>query len=402
MKILFLPLFRMPSGHHRVADALMDTIQRRTKKIECKKVDLLSYSNKKFEKMISSLYLTWIYHTPQTYDWSYKHFAYTRSHKHCSFRGFEHYFLHYLKKLLHEEKPDLVVCSHGFPSLLMSRLKQKGIVHIPVINAYTDFFMNDIWGREGIDYHFVPNLEVKNQMVKNYGIDERKIMVTGIPVHETFLKPGKAKEKNEKKKVLIAGGSSGLGNIAGFIQHTMPSGPFEYVILCGKNHRLYEKIQQMHLPHVTALPYMSSRGDMNTLYNSVDAIVTKPGGVTVSEALKKGLPIFVHSYLPGQEYINLQYLKDHHLVYEVQMNDQLEKQIAQVLGSDIEKARWERARKAYLAEQDMASTNLMYNFLSAVAQEGAHINKYHDMSWPPGFIGKLKKYAKKLPISGNV
>ncbi|WKB36271.1 hypothetical protein QS257_03490 [Terrilactibacillus sp. S3-3] len=102
MKILFLPLFRMPSGHHRVADALMDTIQRRTKKkkIECKKVDLLSYSNKNFEKkMISRLYLTWIYHTPQTYDWAYKHFAYTRSHKHCSFQGFEHYFLHYLKKI---------------------------------------------------------------------------------------------------------------------------------------------------------------------------------------------------------------------------------------------------------------------------------------------------------------
>ncbi|WKB36272.1 hypothetical protein QS257_03495 [Terrilactibacillus sp. S3-3] len=166
-----------------------------------------------------------------------------------------------------------------------------------VINAYTDFFMNDIWGREGIDYHFVPNQQVKEQMVKHYGIDERKIMVTGIPVHETFLKPDKVKEKGRKKKVLIAGGSSGLGNIVGFIKHTKHSGLFEYVILCGKkNHHLYETIGQMHLPHVKALPYISSREEMNNLYNSVDAIVTKPGGVTVSEALKKGLPIFIHFF----------------------------------------------------------------------------------------------------------
>ena len=50
------------------------------------------------------------------------------------------------------------------------------------------------------------------------------------------------------------------------------------------------------LDHIKPLPYLSSRSEMNKLYEEVDAIVTKPGGVTISEALRKRLPIFVHSF----------------------------------------------------------------------------------------------------------
>ena len=56
---------------------------------------------------------------------------------------------------------------------------------------------------------------------------------------------------------------------------------------------------------------------MNELYSMADAIITKPGGVTISEALKKGLPIFIHSALPGQEEINLKLLKKLKLVHEL-------------------------------------------------------------------------------------
>ena len=67
---------------------------------------------------------------------------------------------------------------------------------------------------------------------------------------------------------------------------------------------------------------------MNKLYDQVDAIVTKPGGVTVSEALRKRLPIFVHSVLPGQEQINLQFLKSQKLVFELDPKKVIGKTIA--------------------------------------------------------------------------
>ena len=56
---------------------------------------------------------------------------------------------------------------------------------------------------------------------------------------------------------------------------------------------------------------------MNALYESVDAIITKPGGVTISECLYKKIPIFIYHELPGQEEVNLQNLKNWGLVYHL-------------------------------------------------------------------------------------
>lgn len=402
MKILFLPLFKMPSGHHRVADALIGMIENRTSKVTCVKVDLLSYSNETLEKLVSGTYLKWIGHTPKTYDWAYKHFAYTKKHDHCSFRGLEHYFLSKLQKLLDEERPDVVVCTHGFPSLLMSRLKNKGIVQMPVINVYTDFFINDIWGRDSIDYHLVPNLNVKKQMVENYGLNEHSIFVTGIPIHEAFIRSAHKKHKNAIKTILVAGGSSGLGDITGLVKKSNPNSGFKYTVLCGKNEQLYNELTDLNDPRIEPLPYMSSREEMNELYDRVDAIITKPGGVTVSEALQKRIPIFVHSTLPGQEDINLQFLKENHLIYELNREHHFEEQMSRVLNDDLEQKKWERAINKYFMEKQMGSAQSLYNFMMANVAEGYELNRNtKTITIKRGFVSKIKKYAKKMSLSGN-
>ncbi|GGE34194.1 putative glycosyltransferase YkoN [Pullulanibacillus camelliae] len=406
MKILFLPLFNMPSGHHRVADALIGIIKKRTDKIECRKVDVLSYSSKFIEKAVSEVYLKWIKHTPNTYDWAYKHFAYTPSHKHCSFKGMEHFFLNKVEELLQEERPDVVVCTHGFPSLLMSRLKNKGRCHIPVINVYTDYFINDIWGRQGIDYHFVSTPAVKTQMIEQYGISPETIFVTGIPIHETFLSLSKVKKRNRNrsrtKSILVAGGSSGLGDITGLLAHSDPSLDYHYIILCGKNEELYQSLKELQDPRLTPLPYIASREEMNQLYDQADAIMTKPGGVTITEALRKGLPIFIHSALPGQEAVNMQYLKENYLVYELDHNASFEGQIAAILDNDIEVRRWQRAVETYFNSLQILHPNVMFDFLYDRALEGEYLNEIYQVSTTKkGFIRMLKKYAKKLSLSSN-
>jgi len=404
MKILFLPLFNMPSGHHHVADALIGMTNNRSDKIECRKVDILSYSSKRIEKAVSEIYLKWIKHMPHTYDWAYKHFAYTASHKHRSFWGMERFFLSKVELLLQEERPDVVVCTHGFPSLLMSRLKNKGRCHIPVINVYTDYFINDIWGRQGIDYHFVATSEVKKQMVEQYGLNEESIFVTGIPIHEIFLSSNSMKRRNKShsKTILVAGGSSGLGDIAGLLIHSDPDVNYHYIILCGNNEVLYQSLKDIQNPQLEPLPYITSRADMNRLYDRVDAIITKPGGVTISEALRKRLPIFVHSSLPGQEAVNMQYFKERHLVYELDHRDSFEKQIATILNNDIEIRRWQRAVQTYFDNLHVFHPYALFEFLYDRALEGQYLNEiYQIVKTKRGFIRTLKKYAKKLSLSDN-
>ena len=186
-KILFFPLLRMPSGHHQVADTIAEYFKNRNSKIVCKKIDLLSAWNPMVEKVITRTYLEWIHHSPKTYAWVYKKMAHT-SEKQRSYYYYDFLFLKKMKQIITKEKPDLIICTHGFPSYFLSRLKQHNQCPIPVINVYTDFFINDVWGREEIDYHFVPSEKVKNDLMIKDGISESQIFVTGIPIGEQFIK----------------------------------------------------------------------------------------------------------------------------------------------------------------------------------------------------------------------
>jgi processive 1,2-diacylglycerol beta-glucosyltransferase len=366
-KILFLPLLQMQSGHHQVAEALMDLLKNHTDDILVKKVDLLSYANKSLEKMITTGYLKWIRFAPKSYNLVYKRLFYMPASKGQSFNWYQLFFLKKMEELLAEEKPDLLVCTHGFPSHLLSILKIKGKCNIPIINVYTDFFVNNVWGREGIDLHFVPSQLVKETLFERYQIPKQRMMVTGIPVHkEIIMNANIHKTNNRRPKILIAGGNSGLGGIVKLADELKRSTALDYFVLCGKNKKLYQEILTWNLKHIKPLPYLSSRSDMNKLYDVVDAIMTKPGGVTISEALQKRLPIFVHSMLPGQEKINLRYLTDQKLIFELDQDNSLETQLLKVLKDQKKMKRWERAVTSYQNEIELEPKEKLVDLMELV------------------------------------
>lgn len=187
-KVLFLPLFRMQSGHHQVAEALMDLLKKHTNGVILKKVDLLSYTNNSLEKMITTGYLKWIRYAPETYNLAYKNLFYVNSKKERPFKWCQLIFLKKMEQLIDEENPDLIVCTHGFPSQLLSQLKLKGKCNVPIINVYTDFFINNVWGSKGIDFHFIPSQKLKEKLLSKNQIPKHSMMVTGIPVHEEITK----------------------------------------------------------------------------------------------------------------------------------------------------------------------------------------------------------------------
>ncbi|WP_062107271.1 MGDG synthase family glycosyltransferase [Bacillus niameyensis] len=347
-KILFFPLLRMPSGHHQVADSLASYLQTRNPEIICKKIDVLSSWNPVVESVVTKTYLEWIYHFPKSYAWVYKQMAHT-SRGYRNYRYYEILFLKKMKEIIEEEKPSLIICTHGFPSYLLSRLKLLNQCQIPVINVYTDFFVNDVWGKEGIDFHFAPCHSVKEELLNN-GVSEKNIFITGIPTSEKFNELLPPIEKGAKFTVLVSGGSVGLGNILKPFRDQRSKSKVEYFILCGKNKKLYQQIAKLHCENIHPLPYISSKEQMNELYNKADAIITKPGGVTISEALKKRLPIFIHSALPGQEEINLQLLKELKLVLELDLKQPLEEQIENFFNNQMLYQNFKNSLQTYLNE----------------------------------------------------
>ncbi|MFD6440178.1 glycosyltransferase [Peribacillus sp. NPDC060186] len=365
-KILFLPLFRMQSGHHQVAEALMDMLNKYSNEITYRKIDLISYTNNSLEKMVANSYLTWIRYAPETYNIAYKNLFYVHSPKEHLFKWYQYIFLKKMERLIAEEKPDLIVCTHGFPSYLLSQLKIKGKCNIPIINVYTDFFINNVWGSEGIDAHFLPSQEVKEKLMSKRQIPKQNMMVTGIPVHEEITKIAHVQKNTNRPKILISGGNSGLGGILNLADELKNSIDFDYLVLCGNNNKLYDEIQTWNLPHIKPLPYISSRSEMNKLYEEVDAIVTKPGGVTISEALRKRLPIFVHSMLPGQEEINLQYLKEHELVFKLNQKKPFEKQMLSILKDRKKMENWNKSIESYHKEIELEKPEGMVEVMKLI------------------------------------
>lgn len=108
---------------------------------------------------------------------------------------------------------------------------------------------------------------------------------------------------------MISGGNMGAGSIVRLVSRLRPTGQVVYYVLCGKNIRLFEQIKQFNHPLIKAVPYLDSKEKMNALYDAVDAIISKPGGVTITECLWKRLPIFVYDALPGQEEFNLSFIE---------------------------------------------------------------------------------------------
>jgi len=380
-KILVLPLFQMPSGHHKAADALIYSLEKQFPSVICKKVDFLSYCNEQVEKWISELYIRWIHSHPNSYQHVYKKLmcADPSRPKVAHLEPWLPYFEYKMKKMLDKEQPHLIICTHSFPSGILQRLKKRNKLKVPVVNVYTDFFLNGVWGKNGIDYHFVPHREAKMELITKYKVPQEAITITGIPVHETIIPQHTVKKPASRRKhLLFAGGNQGLGNIPNFFKNIVHHTNFRYSVLCGKNEQLYREILNWGNPNIRPLPYISDAKQINRLYDEVDAVITKPGGVTISEVLQKRLPLFTVAWLPGQEEINLGYLERRGLAYNLSGVNSCEERISQVLNDETERNRLDRRINEYFGELEKSAQEAIAGIVAAdknkKSREGAY---YH-------------------------
>src|SRR4051794_39083884 len=117
---LFLPFMQIPTGHHHVADAVIEELHHSVKRMTCDKVDILSYSYGKLEKIVSATYLNWIKMMPKGYDYLYQLLAVKNQTKRTRQLLYEVMFISFFKKMLKENNPSIVFCTHCLPSNLAS------------------------------------------------------------------------------------------------------------------------------------------------------------------------------------------------------------------------------------------------------------------------------------------
>ncbi len=290
------------AGHKKAAEAIYHEAKNRSLDVEL--VDIITHMPPLMGKLYSDGYALLI----TRFVWLWAVFYYISDAPYLSlFNVHLRRFLNArscagLIRFLKAKKPDIVISTHFLASEIVSYTKQKYGVNTKVISIVTDFEVHNFWIAPETDIYCCATEATKQILIKK-GIDEGRIKITGIPVDPKFLAiQDKNQITNDLKlraglfTILIATGGIGAGPIEEIVE--LLEGDAQLLVICGNNKKLFEALQQKKFPNVHIFGFVDF---MQKLMKVSDCIITKAGGLTVTECLTMGLPMIFFYLIPGQE-----------------------------------------------------------------------------------------------------
>lgn len=225
-----------------------------------------------------------------------------------------------LLPLIREFDPDVIVCTYHFSAQMVSYLKGAGLIQTPCISIITDYGPHRAWISPHVDAYVVSHHGMVEQLAAR-GVPKNMIYPFGIPVEQKFFQKEGKKQllthlgfRSSLPTLLFMAGSFGVRSVLDIYKkvNALPQ-PFQCIVITGKNPYLYRQIQQIrsYSPHRTKLVYFTSH--VEKYMHAADLLLTKPGGLTISEALASGLPMAVFGAIPGQEEENERFLLAHQM-----------------------------------------------------------------------------------------
>lgn len=342
MKKVIIMTASTGGGHNRAAKAIVEEIEKINidgEEVTCTVIDSLKFVNQAVDKVISEGYEMSAKYTPNAYGKMYN----LSDMKIFSINEFKNSPLSLImankyKKMIIDEKPDLIIGTHAFPLIALSRLKKAARgesideefdnfvkdnsdvydLHFPpLISVLTDYTAHSTYLQDEIDFYICGDEYVRELLIDD-GIESYKIRPYGIPVEKSFME-NRDRETvlNElgldpnKKTVLLMGGSFGAGNIKGTLDELSTiDRDFQMLVITGRNESLKNDIEKRIEGYNSniSIKVVGFTNIMNDILPAIDILVTKPGGLTTTEALLKDVPMVIPYFIPGQEAENLDFL----------------------------------------------------------------------------------------------
>ncbi|MCX7746071.1 MAG: UDP-N-acetylglucosamine--LPS N-acetylglucosamine transferase [Clostridia bacterium] len=339
MDVLFLSV-SAGGGHVKAAEAIKEVVDKRYPNSRTLIVDTFKYINPIVDKLIIGSYLNSLKTTPQIYGMLYN-MSETGDNLNDFSKTVNKLLSYRIKTLINEFKPSIIVCTHFFPLQMISNLKRKNKVDIPTVAILTDFVTHPFWFHDYTDAYVVAHEYMKLQMVKR-GIPEKIIHPIGIPVASGFLQKKDRKEilkelrLDEKLTFLIMGGSLGFGEIKDTFSSLINcKKDLQVIAITGKNVKLKRYLEKSCINTNKKVRILSYTNRVADLMEISDFIITKPGGMTITESLVKELPIFIISPLPGQEERNAHFLINIGAAARILENEDMENILSQVVDNPL-------------------------------------------------------------------
>jgi processive 1,2-diacylglycerol beta-glucosyltransferase len=299
------------AGHRKAAEAVYHGLKARG--FEADLIDALNYTNPCFKKFYVQSYEFMVGKLPGLWSVFFeltdkKWFLPIFKFLHRIYNGVNS---RPLIRLIKQGGYDVIVTTHFLSTEVCGWLRRTARIDSRFVTIVTDFDVHRIWCAEGVDAFLVASDSTKRKMA-SLGIREDKVFVTGIPVDEKFTRPRSKEDmrrklglKEDRFTVLLSTSSFGFGPIEEIATLLKD---IQLVIICGNNKTLFEKLSAKGNPLHKICGFVDN---MEEMMAASDAMITKPGGLSISEALADNLPLVFFSAIPGQEAGNIRVLAEH-------------------------------------------------------------------------------------------
>ncbi len=302
-------------GHKRAAMALAEAFQERG--VEADVRDLLEFVPRPLSRMYPGAYSFLVSRSRWLWRLFYKMNDWPKSPYAPATDWTQQWQFTKLRSFLETNQYDCIVSTHFTPSALLLDWRKKFGWNQKIYSVVTDFISHRCWKRDGLDHYFVAIPEVRDQLLE-CGFSSDKISVAGIPVSQSFAKrpPREACRKewnidDDEKLILVLSSGLSPSKTRNMIQDLREvPGKIRFLVSAGKDAPREQQIQQFCQgdKRFTIFGFSPRIAEMMC---AADILVSKPGGLTVSEALSLGLPQILFSPIPGQEEANAQYVVRH-------------------------------------------------------------------------------------------
>ena len=289
-------------GHKSVANALKEQIEAEYKHVKVSIGDILEIVNPKVKKISSKIYSELTESYPSIYNKLYDVKAKNKNNIIDNMLSSLYYkrFYEYIKI----ENPKVIISTFPLCSCIVAKVKEEYEDDVILITVITDVVDSWEWIYEGTNKYLVPTEEIKNRLIAKE-VNEDIILVTGIPVKKEFLDKNINFSTDQKNTILIV--LSGIDSVSKELLKKLDEyTEYKIKIIAGRNEKLYRKLSDMAYSNLEIYGFVNN---LNEMMDEAVYIVTKPGGVTVFEAINKEVPLIVLNSIIGQEIGNIEFIK---------------------------------------------------------------------------------------------
>lgn len=398
-------------GHNAAAAAISDYIYQAEPNSNVVIIDTLKYISPVLDKVFIGTYLNSLKIYPKAYN-----FIYSASNKPDeSFTlvvdKIEEMIATRLLPLLKELKPDIILATHPFTSQMVNLLRKKHKVKTPSLVVMTDYGIHTMWVHPDIDYYVVAHESMIPELTE-LGRTQESTLPLGIPVRASFKSEVDRTTTLEKigldpnlLTVTLMGGSLGMGRIRNILNELddIPR-KFNIAVITATNEKLYDEAVEISLKSDKSIAVLKYCDFMNAMMNASDLLVTKPGGLTIAEAMISGVPLAIFSAIGGQEGQNNHFLVRNGLAIDIGNGEGSGKLIEDLLFNEERLFAMAEHTKLF-AKPD--STEHIYRQMKKMIEEQAELPDYsklgNQVELDEGNIEKLRNFMDdfKAKVESN-